>query len=133
MTVFLQDASGGAPARPENTLATITLNLTTTGCSAMPGSITASPNPVPVCDGSGFGETTLSWASPGTSALEVREGSPSGPPFARTGSSGQSATGKWVTEGMTFFLQDISDGAPPTASSTHATVVVNLTTAGCAP
>ena len=131
MTFFLQDVSDGRPLTPDNTLATVTMTATTSRC--VTGSIAAAPNPIPACDGSGLGATTLSWAAPGTSALEIRLGSPSGPPFARTGSSGQSATGKWVTEGMTFFLLDISDGAPPTASSTHATVVVNLTTAGCAP
>ncbi len=97
------------------------------------GSITASPNPMQVCDGTGLGITTLSWTSTGTSTVEVHVSSPSGTLFASSGPSGSGATGKWVGQGTQFFLQDVSGGLPLTSANTIATVTVGLTTAGCAP
>ena len=97
------------------------------------GSITANPNPIQVCDGTGLGITTLSWTSTGTSTVEVHISSPSGSLFASSGPSGSSTTGKWVGQGTQFFLQDVSGGLPLTSANTIATVAVGLTTAGCAP
>jgi len=131
MQFFLQDVSGGLPLTSANTIATVTVNLTATGCSSRTGSISANPNPIQACDGSGLGITNLSWVSTGTTAVQVRVGSPSGALFAHTGPSGGAATGKWVSQGMQFFLQDVSGGLPLTSANTIATVTVNLTTTGC--
>lgn len=93
--------------------------------------ITADPNPIRVCDGSGLGETKLSWTSVGPNRVEVHVSSPDGALFAQTAPTGTSETAKWVTEGMTFYLQDVSGGKPLTAENTLATATLKLTTAGC--
>jgi glucose/sorbosone dehydrogenase len=130
---FLQDVTGGLPLTTANTLATVTLGITTTGCGNRSGAIMASPNPIQVCDGSGLGVTNLAWTSTGTTAVEVRVGAPNGGLFSRTGPSGSAATGKWVGNGTTFFLQDVSGGLPLTAANTLGTVTVTLTASGCPP
>ena len=62
-TVFyLQDVSGGLPLTSANTLATVTVTLTTNGCPA--ATFSANPNPITVCDGVGFGVTTLTGRRP---------------------------------------------------------------------
>lgn len=95
------------------------------------GSITANPNPIKVCDGSGLGITTISWDVPGSKRVEVHVGSPNGALLALSGGSGSQSTGKWVGNGSVFYLQDTSDELPLTAANTIATVSVNLTTQGC--
>jgi hypothetical protein len=94
------------------------------------GTISAAPNPIRVCDGTGKGEATLNWFG-NSPALEVHVGAPNGPLFARSGSSGSAATGKTVTDGTVYYLQNVADGLPLTAINTLATVKVNLTTSGC--
>lgn len=94
-------------------------------------SITADPNPVRVCDGSGVGVTKLSWKSVGTTQVEVHVGSPDGVLFAQTAPTSKAETGKWVIDGMTFFLQDVSGGKPLTADNTLATETVKVTADGC--
>jgi RHS repeat-associated protein len=90
------------------------------------GSITANPNPIQVCDGSGLGITTLTWSSSGTITVEVHVGSPSGALIA-SGVSGKVTTSKSVSDGTIFYLQDLSGKSPLTL----ATVTVGVTTAGC--
>jgi hypothetical protein len=70
--------------------------------------------------------TTISWMAPGAEAVEVRVGGPNGTLFAAGGSRGSAQTASWVSDGMTFYLQDISGGKPLTAENTLATVVVRL-------
>jgi len=67
------------------------------------------PDPIQVCDGSGLGQTTISWDAPGVSSIEVHINTPTGPLMAR-GESGSKQTGKWVTDGMIFILMDGSNG-----------------------
>jgi len=95
------------------------------------GKLTATPNPIKVCDGSGMGVTTLSWTSTGAATLEIHVGKPDGKLFARGGAGGSSATNKWVNDGMVFYLQDASDQKALTAENTLATVTVGVTTQGC--
>jgi len=66
------------------------------------GTITADPNPIDVCDGSGYGVSKLSWTSVGPGAVEVHVNSPKGDLLAGIGPSGIATTGKWVTDGMIF-------------------------------
>lgn len=99
--------------------------------TAATGKLTASPNPIKVCDKSGTGMTTLSWTATGTTAIEVRVGKPDGDLFAKAVPDGTWKTGKWVGDGMIFYLQDVSGGKPLTAENTIATLVVNVTAAGC--
>jgi YD repeat-containing protein len=96
------------------------------------GTITATPNPIQVCDGTGLGVTTLSWSTGGTSEVDVRVGAPNGALFATTGSTGSGATGKWVANGTVFYLQNASYGDRTSAANTLATVTVGVTTGGCA-
>jgi hypothetical protein len=130
---YLQDVSDGRPLTPENTLGLVRVTLTTDGCPPRPrGTLTATPNPIRVCNGTGVGSTTLNWSSLDTGTVEVHIGAPDGPVFAITTAGSFSApTGKWVTEGMTFYLQDVSDGRPLTMEFNLAVATVHLTTAGC--
>ncbi len=131
MAFYLQDVSGGKPLTDANTIAVIQASTTSLGCR---GTIAANPNPMQVCDGSGTGQTLISWTSTGTTSVEVHVGSPSGGLFAASGSGAGSAnTGKWVHEGTTFYLQDVSGGLPLTAANTLAIVTADVTTSGCPP
>jgi aminoglycoside phosphotransferase (APT) family kinase protein len=89
------------------------------------GSISANPNPIDITGFSGTGVTTLSWAATGVDALEVRVGAPDGPLFSRSGPTGSKITGKWVRDGMTFYLQDASSDQPDRAAETLATVTLH--------
>jgi hypothetical protein len=112
MTFYLQNVSNGLPLTAANTLATVTM---------IGGAISISPTPIYVTDGSGLGVATISWNSFGTSAVQVRVGSPSGAPFAYWGPGpGSETTGKWVYNGEKFYLQDVSDGKPLTSANTLA-------------
>ena len=93
----------------------------------------ADPNPIQVCDGSGLGVTTLGFTAEGVTAVEVRIGSPKGigGVLAHGNPNGTAKTGKWVNDGLTFYLQDASEGRTPTPDNTLATVTVKVTTAGC--
>ena len=41
-------------------------------------------------------------------------------------SAGSAQTGRWVSDGTTFYLQDVTSGKPLTANNTLATLVVHL-------
>ena len=112
---------GPAETLPENCVAS------TGPAQSRSGSITAYPNPISVTDGSGLGITRLSWTSTGTGVVEVHVNSPTGPLFAQTLSNSAGNTGKWVTNGMIFYLQDVSGGLPLTPENTLATITVSLT------
>jgi hypothetical protein len=88
------------------------------------GLITAEPNPFRP-DSEGLGQTTLSWLAHGTSKVEVRINAPNGPLLARQGPGRHSqATGQWVRDGTTFYLQNVSKGLPLTAENTIARVTL---------
>lgn len=95
------------------------------------GTISANPNPIQVCDASGLGVTKLSWDSVGPNRVEVHVNSPDGTLFAQTVPTETRETGKWVADGMTFYLQDVSAGKPLTAENTLATTTLKVTTVGC--
>jgi hypothetical protein len=97
------------------------------------GSITASPNPIKVCDASGLGVTAVSWNSTGTEFVEVHVGSPDGALFAasKSSSDGSKSTEKWVTDGMVLYLQNTTGGLPLTPANTLAKVTLKLTNQGC--
>ena len=88
-------------------------------------SLTASPNPIQVT-GTADGTTTVNWSAPNAANVEVHVVSPNGPLFASGGNQGSAQTGPWVTDGTTFYLQDVTGGKPLTASNTLATLVVHL-------
>ncbi len=88
--------------------------------------LTASPNPIPVTGGAD-GTTTLTWNAPNAQIIQIRVGSPNGPLLTDYGPSGSMTTGAWVTDGLTFYLQDLTGGKPLTAANTLASVTVHLT------
>lgn len=85
--------------------------------------LVASPNPVPVCDDSRKGMTTLTWGDAGS--VEVRVGAADGPVFAASNGAGSQDTGKWVREGTKFYLRDRDSG------DTLQKLLVNTTVLGC--
>ncbi len=94
--------------------------------------ITANPNPIPVCEGERFGQTTLGWdlkriftRQIEAEELEIRVNSIDGRLFAVGGRSGEAETGLWVTDGMVFYLLDRSTG------DLLDTVTTNFTELGC--
>jgi hypothetical protein len=89
-------------------------------------SLIASPNPIPVTASALQGSTTISWNAPDADVIEIRIGSPNGQLFTLMGSQGSLDTGNWVTDSMTFYLQDVSGGNPLTSDFTLATLVVHL-------
>jgi hypothetical protein len=119
MRVYLQDVSGGLPLTAANTLATVTLH----SVSGTPsGSIRAYPNPF-TPNAQGLGQTTISWASAGTNKVEIHVNAPDGNRLADSGPGTFSiSTGQWVRDGMTFYLQNVSNGLPLTSANTLDTV-----------
>jgi parallel beta-helix repeat protein len=95
-------------------------------CPSTGPAFSASPNPIPVSASALLGMTTLSWNVPDVQFIEIHIDSPTGPLFAFSGNRGSVPTGLWVTDGMTFYLQDVSNGNPFTADYTLAKVVVHL-------
>ena len=74
--------------------------------------LAAFPNPAAAAAGQVFGQTTLYWRVPGAAAVELHIGSPMGPVVAAGGASGSATTGIWVTNGMAFFVQDVTNSRP---------------------
>lgn len=106
---------------------TVLASTTIQPTGGVQSTMTASPNPIPVAAGQ-LGTTTLEWYAPLAGVVEIHIGAPSGPLFGQGGSQGSGTTGPWVTNGMTFYLQNVTDGLPLTSSNTLATVTVALTT-----
>ena len=91
----------------------------------------ADPNPIIVRDGSGVGETALFINTAASRAVEVHVQSPDGPLFARIISimnetTAVAPTEKWVADGTTFYIQDVSNGKKLSAENTLGTVKVRV-------
>lgn len=115
MTFYLQNTSNGLALTAANTIATVTM------IGGIGGTISISPTPILVTDGSGLGVATITCTSFGTSAVQVRVDSPSGNLLNASGpGTFSSMTGKWVQNGQKFYLQDVSDGKPLTSANTLA-------------
>jgi parallel beta-helix repeat protein len=95
-------------------------------CPSVGPSLTANPNPIPVTGSANLGTTTLSWNAPDAQLIEIHTNSPDGPLFTMQGSRGTIQTGPWVSDGLTFYLQDVTGGKPLTSDYTLATLVVHL-------
>ena len=124
MVFYLIDATNGA------VLASTTVFLTISGCGTptptpMPV-LTANPNPITVCDGTGLGVTRLSWSVSNVSVFQVRVESPTGP-LLYQGTSNTALTGKWVTNGMNFYLLNASNG------TVLGSTTVTVSASGCSP
>jgi hypothetical protein len=87
---------------------------------------TANPGHISQPDGSGLGVTELFWNAPDGVFCEIHVGAPEGP-LLTSGKSGHARTGKWVRNGMQFFLQDVTGGKPLTSENTLAKIKVEVT------
>jgi hypothetical protein len=124
MIFYLQNAGSGDSAGPANTIATVQMRAGVAGDTAARGFIASSPV---IMVAPGVGRTTLSWLTRGVSSVQVRVNSPAGPPMTGFESpSGSASTGDWVTDGMTFYLQDASSGNSAGSSRTLAAVRVRV-------
>lgn len=88
--------------------------------------LVANPSAALVCDGSGVGTTSLTWAHTGNVEIKVATtANPDGTLFAMEGPTGSVDTGKWVSDGTKFMLYDAA------TQDLLATVPVNGTVLGC--
>jgi hypothetical protein len=128
MAFFLQDASDGSSFGSSRTIATVRVQVATAaenGSEARRGTLSATPNPILVSAGQLAGRTRLTWQTSGVTGVQIRIGSPDGP--AMTGieaPNGSAETGDWVTDRMTFYLQDASDGSSSGRARTLAWIGV---------
>ena len=99
-------------------------------CPSTGVSFSADPNPIAVAGNTLVGQTTIRWNAPDARVVEIHVGSPTGPLLAQQGNRGSIQTGLWVSDGLTFYLQDVTDGKPLASDYTLATVVVHLQKAG---
>jgi hypothetical protein len=124
-TVFyLQDVSNGFPLNSDHTLATAMATVLPQQAS---GYLLASQNPIQGQPVTGSGSAVLNWSTSTASAVEVHVGTPDGPLFTGGGPQGSATTGGWVTDGMVFYLQDVSNGQPLTPQFTIATQTIGFT------
>ena len=64
-----------------------------------------SNNPVKVCDMTGLGQAMLAWRD--SDPFEIRVDAPDGKLYSiKNGQAGEQETGKWVKNGMTFYMID---------------------------
>ena len=115
-------ADSGANAFEGNVCGT----ATNAPCSSVAPSLTASPNPIPITGSTIVGQTTLSWNAPDATVIEIHIGSPDGTALTEQGNRGSIQTGAWVSDGLTFYLQDVTGGNPLTSNYTLATLTVHL-------
>ena len=117
MVFYLLDGATG------DLLDVVTVSFTEEGCP--PPVLTATPNPIRVCN-MGFGLTNLTWDTTGVAtSVEVRADAADGTLLGGGGPTGTIQTGRWVTDGMTFYLLDGDDG------SVLDTLTATLTEEGC--
>ena len=109
-----------------------TLPLTVTGAPSQQGTgmLSASPNPVQVCQGS-TGTTTLSWSTTNVTAVEIRVGAPNGTLISAGQPNGSVSTNDTTSNGDVYYLQNVSNGLPLTPQNTLDSVTVTFTTQGC--
>ncbi len=110
---------------PSGVNGTLNTSSATPAMSDSP-SLTANPNPIPVTGSAFLGQTNISWNAPMSSIIQVRVGAPDGTLLTDNVNSGSMMTGPWVSDGMIFYLQDVSQGQANTAANTLATLVVHL-------
>jgi hypothetical protein len=118
---FLQDASGSDTIDPSHTLAFAVAKGTK---PSLVGTLSISPDPIYTYGPTGVAR--LTWSTSTASRVEVHVGSPNGPLLANGGPTGSATTDAWVSDGMTFFLQDRSNDYPLTPDYTIATATAQV-------
>ena len=107
------DYSGSTTFDPSAGSVTVTVNAPASG-------VTFSADPNPIVSATGTGMTTLSWNAPGYSQLVITVGSVTGTPLTGTvGSSGTAQTDSSVTDGLQFFLLDLTSRSPIASLTVH--------------
>jgi hypothetical protein len=101
--------------------------------AGMSGTLVANPNPVPLCDRTGVGSTTVTWTTSGTNKIEIHIASPNGTLWTYGQAIGSAKTGEWVGKGTTFYLQNVKDNAPLTADHTLTRLTVDTVPGGRCP
>jgi len=91
----------------------------------------ADPNPVTDVNRFGLGETTLVFSAAKAASIEIHIGAPDGQFLSRSyaparGVNGVVNTGPWISDGMTFYLQDVDGGKQLSPANTLATVRVTV-------
>jgi hypothetical protein len=86
----------------------------------------ASPNPIVVSDGTDLGVTTLTWTATKAKAVEIHVTSPSGALMAAGTAKGSAETGKWVRDGMAFYLLDANAANKADPAATLAVIKVKV-------
>ena len=98
------------------------------------GTITLSPNPVPICDKTGVGVATVHWTVEGAKNVEVRLDKPDGTLFAADDhKEGSASTGPWVKKNTTLYLQDVDNNHSRDANFTLAKVTAEVVGGGPCP
>ncbi len=87
-----------------------------------------SASPLGGIDAFGHGATLLTYdAPPSVTNVEIHVSAPNGALFYQGGQKGQVLTGPWATDGMTFYLQDVSQNQSRTLANTLATATAHST------
>ncbi len=103
--------------------AVVTIVAPQTGVSTRPGVLfTPFTNPIFHFDGTGLVRASMNWNVPSVQTVEIHVGAPDGASLGQFGNAGGVTTDKWVGDGTTFFLQDVSGGKPLTAANTLASI-----------
>ncbi len=100
-----------------------------TGTTAS-GVLEIRPDPVPVCDKTGFGRGTVSWKVTGAEDVEIHMDRPNGTLFAQGGAKGSAKTENWIQKGIIFYLQDVTGNAPLDAAHTITRLTPQVTGGG---
>ncbi len=72
-------------------------------------------------DAIGYAQLTLGWNAPGVSDVDIRIASANGPSLGRQPSYGTAVTGRWVRDGLMFFLMNAATGE--TLGTVRASVI----------
>jgi hypothetical protein len=107
------DYSGDATSYPSSGSIAVKVNAPISG-------VTFTANPNPIVSATGMGITTLSWNAPGHSQLMITAGSSTGTPLTGTvAATGSSQTGNSVTDGLQFFLVDLTSHSAIASVTLH--------------
>jgi hypothetical protein len=85
--------------------------------------LTADPNPIIAEPGSQVGKTTIYWKTP-VKGVQLRIQAPNGKLWGISPGTQHAETGPWVSNGMTFYLQDATAPNPTDTSATLAKITV---------